>query len=160
MSRKSSRAGITLMELLVVMTLLGLMVGVSYPSISAGLESLRLSSATDSIVSFLNSGLNRAERRQQVVEITISKRENALWLRSAGPGFVRKLELPEGVTIARVLPEFPGAPAAADRSVLLYPGSAPPRIGVEVSNRRGARRIVSVDPISGIPVVEQLEQGQ
>jgi hypothetical protein len=102
----------------------------------------------------VNSGLNRAERRQQVVELTISKNENALMMRSTEPGFFRRLEMPEGVSITHVLPELPENPDAP-RIYMLYPGGTPPRFGVQLMNRKNVERIVRVDPITGVPRVEQ-----
>jgi hypothetical protein len=116
-----------------------------------------LNAATNSVVSFFNTGLSRAERRQQVVEITISKTENLLSMRSAEPGFSRKLELPEGVSITHIFPELPQNPEAP-RSFMLYPGGTVPRFGVTLVNRRNVERIVRVDPITGVPQVEQPEQ--
>jgi type II secretory pathway pseudopilin PulG len=147
------RAGITLIEMMVVVMLISLMVGISFPAISSGVDSLRLNAATNGVVSFVNSGLSRAERRQQVVEITISKAENSLSMRSTEPGFFRKLELPPGVSITHVLPELPQNPDAP-RSFMLYPGGTAPRFGVQLVNRRNAERIVRVDPITGVPHVE------
>src|ERR1035441_469987 len=74
-------SGMTLIEMVVVVGIISLIVGVSLPAVTSGIDSLRLNAATTSVVSFVNSGLNRAERRQQVVEITISKNENALSMR-------------------------------------------------------------------------------
>src|SRR5690242_6826149 len=91
--------GVTLLELLVVTAIVGLIVGLSFPSISAGLECIRLSSATNSIVSFLNGALNRAERREEAIEVVIWPKENRLAMYSSAPGFERHLQLPEGVTI-------------------------------------------------------------
>jgi prepilin-type N-terminal cleavage/methylation domain-containing protein len=145
--------GVTLIEMMIVVALLGLLVGITFPSVSSGIDSLRIISASDSIVSFLNSALNRAERRQQVMEVEISKTESTLWLRSTEPGYSRELKLPDGVTIRSILPEVPVEPKAP-RVFLLYPGGTVPRFGVELVNRRGARRIVRVDPISGVPQVE------
>jgi prepilin-type N-terminal cleavage/methylation domain-containing protein len=150
------RQGITLIEMLIVVALLSLMVGVTFPSVSSGIDSLRIISASDAIVSFLNGALNRAERRQEVVEVEVSVLEDLLTLRSADPGFVRRLELPDGVTIRTVLPRIPVDPEAP-RRFLLYPGGTVPRFGIELVNRRGARRIVRVDPITGAPQVELLE---
>ena len=149
--------GVTLMEMLVVVSLVGLLAAISYPAVSSGIDSLRLTSASESIASFLNAALNRAERRQQVMEISISKAERALWLRSSEPGYVRKLELPDGVAIARVLPEVPEE-GDQPRRILLHPAGAIPRFGVELVNRKGARRIVRVDPITGVPRVVRLEE--
>lgn len=153
----STRRGVTLIEMLIVVALIGLLVGITFPSVTAGIDSLRISSASDSIVSFLNGALNRAERRQEVVEVEISLRENTLSLRSTRAGFTRTLELPEGVTIRAVLPPIPAEPEAS-RYFLLYPGGAVPRFGVELVNRLGARRIVRVDPILGVPRVERVQE--
>ena len=147
------RSGVTLVELLIVVALVGLLAGITFPAVSSGIDSLRLRSATDAVVAFLNGGLNRAERRQQVVEVTISRAANALWLRSAEPGWVRTLEMPEGVSILTVLPKLPDE-TDLPRRFLLYPGGTAPRFGVELANRKGARRIVRVDPITGVPLVE------
>jgi prepilin-type N-terminal cleavage/methylation domain-containing protein len=152
-----TESGVTLVELLVVVALVSVMIGISFPAITSGVDSLRLNAATNSVVSFFNTGLSRAERRQQVVEITILKTENVLSMRSTDPGFTRKLELPEGVSITHILPELPQNPDAP-RSFLLYPGGTVPRFGVALVNRRNVERIVRVDPITGVPQVEQPEQ--
>jgi len=150
-------SGVTLIELVVVVSLISLMIGISFPAITSGVDTLRLNAATNSVVSFFNTGLSRAERRQQVVEITILKTENALSMRSTEPGFTRTLELPEGVSIMHILPELPQNPGAPS-SFLLYPGGTVPRFGVALVNRRNVERIVRVDPITGVPQVEQVEQ--
>jgi prepilin-type N-terminal cleavage/methylation domain-containing protein len=152
--RKATDAGVTLIELLVVVTLISLVVGISFPALTSGIDSLRLNAATTSIVSFLNSGLDRASRRQQVVEITISKASNAIEMRSVETEFYRKLEMPDGVSITHILPELPENPDAP-RTFMLYPGATAPPIGVELVNRRNVDRIVRVDPITGVPRVEQ-----
>jgi prepilin-type N-terminal cleavage/methylation domain-containing protein len=153
---RSSSAGVTLIEMLIVMTLIGLLAGISFPSINSGIDSLRLSAASDSVVSFLNAGLNRAERRQQLIEIAVSKSERSLTMRSSDPGFLRRIELPEGITIVAIFPESPDEQETGRRFVL-YPGGTLPRIGLELANRRGARRIVRVDPITGAPRIERVE---
>ena len=153
---RPANAGVTLIEMVVVVALISLMVGISFPAITSGIDSLRLNAATNGVVSFLNYGLSRAERRQQVVEITISKAENALAMRSTEAGFFRKLALPEGVSITHIFPELPEQ-SDAQRSFLLYPGGTVPRIGVQLINRRNAERLVRVDPITGVPRVERVE---
>lgn len=156
MRARSRRAGVTLIELLIVVALVGMLVGISFPSIGAGLDSLRLASAANQITDLLNAALTRAERRQQVVELTVWPRQNRLRLRSTEPGFTRMLELDEGVRIAAVHPELPQS-EDAPRRFLLLPGGSVPRIAIELRNRRGARRLVRVDPITGVPQIEVLE---
>ena len=150
-------SGVTLIEMLVVVALIGIMVGVSFPAFTSGIESLRLNQATTSVANFLNTGLDRAERRQQAVEILISRTQNFLEMRSAEPGFYRRLDLPDGVSITHILPEVMEG-VETSRSFLLYPGGTVPRIGVEMINRRNVEKIVRIDPITGVPQVEQPQQ--
>jgi type II secretory pathway pseudopilin PulG len=154
-----TEAGITLVELVVVVALISLIVGISFPAMSSGVDSLRLNAATNSVVSFFNTGLSRAERRQQVIEITISKLDNTLSMRSTDPGFTRRLEMPAGVSITHVLPELPDNPDAP-RSFFLYPGGTAPRFGVALVNRRNVEKIVRVDPMTGVPLVERVEPAE
>ena len=148
---RPTERGVTLLEMLVVVGIVSILMGVSYPSIAASVDSVRLATAADSTAAFLNSALNRAEQRHQVLELTISKRQNQLILRSGDPSFLRKLELPTGVRIAEILP-------TADeeaRVFYLIPGGAAPRVGVQLVNARGAKRTVRVDPITGAPEIER-----
>ena len=149
-----SQAGVTLLEMLIVVALIGLLVGIVFPPVSAGLDTLRLASAGDSVASFLNGALNRAERRQEAVEITVDPRENLLLAAGTGSGFERRLAMPEGVRIVSVLPTLPDDTGEA-RRFLVYPGGTVPRIGVELANSKGARRLVQVDPITGVPQIER-----
>lgn len=154
---RTKRSGVTLIELLVVVALVSLMVGISFPAVTSGIDSLRLNEATNGVAGFFNAGLSRAERRQQVVEITISQADGVLTMRSTEAGFERRFELPDGVSIVRVLPALlqdDGGP----RSFLLYPGGVAPGFGVQLINRKRAERIVRVDPITGVPRVEQPAQ--
>jgi prepilin-type N-terminal cleavage/methylation domain-containing protein len=149
----SSNSGVTLVEMLVVVALISLMVGISFPAITSGIDSLRLNAATNGVVSFLDYGLSRAERRQQVMEITISKAENSLEMRSSEPGFFRRMQMPDGVSIVQVFPPWPDNPDAK-RNFLLYPGGTVPPLGLQLINRRNVQRVVRVDPITGVPHVE------
>jgi prepilin-type N-terminal cleavage/methylation domain-containing protein len=147
-------AGVTLIELVVVVALISLLAGIAFPALTSGIDTLRLNAATNGIVSFLNSGLNRAQRRQQMVEITISISANTLEMRSTEAEFHRKLEMPGGVSITHVLPELQENPDEP-RTFVLYPGGTVPGFGVQLINRKNVERIVRVDPITGVPRVEK-----
>lgn len=155
---RNYRSGVTLVEMLIVVAIVGLIAGISFPAVSSGIDSLRLASASDALVSFLNGALNRAERRQQPIEVSISIKENAVYLASTS-GLLRKLEMPAGVTIQAVWPKLPVEPEGP-RRVLLLPGGTAPQIGIEIRNRKGTRRIVRVNPMTGIPQIERLAAGQ
>ena len=57
----SNRRGVTLIEMLIVMAVIALVAGLVTPSVSAGLDSLRLRSTSDAMIGFLNTALARAE---------------------------------------------------------------------------------------------------
>jgi prepilin-type N-terminal cleavage/methylation domain-containing protein len=149
---KTTEAGVTLIEMMIVATLIALVAGISYPAVASGLETLRLRSASDSIVGFLNTALDRADRRQQAVQIQIWAREGILVARSADLGFVRRLEIAEPLHITDILPHVPVPQNPGDaRNIIVYPGGAVPRIGIELSTPQGRKRLVGIDPITGVP---------
>jgi prepilin-type N-terminal cleavage/methylation domain-containing protein len=147
--------GVTLIEMMVVVAIIGLITAISFPAASAGIDSVRLVSATDSVATFLNSAVNRVERRQQPIELEISSRENRLSLYSNEPGFTRELKMSDGIVIEGVLPEF-AEEDGGPRRFLLMPGATVPGIGIQIGNRRGAHRIVRLDPMTGFPRVESV----
>jgi hypothetical protein len=132
--------------MMVVVTLIGLMAGIAFPAVSAGLDSVRLRSATDSLAAFLNAAVVRAERRQEPIELTISAKDGTLAIYAEDPGFTRELKMPDGITIE-----------AAPERLILLPGAAVPGMGIQVANRHGSRRVVHLDPMTGFPRVEALE---
>ena len=147
-------SGVTLIEMMVVVTIIGLMAGIAFPAVSAGLDSVRLRSATDSLAAFLNAAVVRSERRQEPIELSISPKEGTLVLFANEPGYTRELKIPDGVVIESVLPN---EEAEGPRRLILLPGAAVPGIGIQVVNRHGSRRVVRLDPMTGFPRVEAVE---
>src|SRR5690349_12464956 len=96
---RSSQRGITLIEMLVVVGIIGLIAAISTPSISAGLDAVRMKSAASEIASFLNGAVNRADRRQLPIELIISQSKGTLTMYSNEPGFERELKMPDGISI-------------------------------------------------------------
>jgi prepilin-type N-terminal cleavage/methylation domain-containing protein len=151
----SNERGITLLEMIVVVAIIGLIVGVSFPSVSAGIDSVRMVSAGDSVAAFLNAAVNRSQRREEPVELVIDLRTSHLAAYSNDASFARELTLPEGITIEAVLSGQPGDPSdEPQRRIVLMPGAAVPGIGIQLLGKRGARRIVRLDPMTGYPRVE------
>jgi prepilin-type N-terminal cleavage/methylation domain-containing protein len=152
-----SRRGVTLVEMVVVVAIIALIVGLSFPAASAGLDNVRMVSAGDSVATFLNAAVNRAERRQQPVELVITPREGRLNLYSNEPGFTRELTMPDGVAIEAVLPIEEGGDASLPRRILFLPGATVPSIGIQLGNRRNTHRRVRLDPMTGFPRIESVE---
>ena len=143
--------------MVVVVAIIALIVGLSFPAASAGLESVRMVSAADSVATFLNAAENRAERHQQPVEVVVYPKEGRLGLYSSEAGYTRELKMPDGVTIEAVLPADEGADPAQPRRILFIPGATVPGIAIQLGNRRNAHRRVRLDPMTGFPHVESVE---
>ena len=143
------RRGFTLVEMMVVVVLISVIAGISFPAVTSGIDTLRLRSAGESIVGLFNSALDRAERRQQPVEIIIDRVNNSIAVVGSGPNVERLVELPQGVRILAIAPPLPQGDGPL-RSFLLLPSGAVPRFSIMLVNARGALRNISVDPITGV----------
>ncbi len=151
MRSKGRRDGVTLIEMLVVVTIIAIVAGVSFPAMTAGLARIRLSSASGSAASFLISAMNRVDRREQPAAILISPKEDVLAVYTAASGQKpdRELRMPSGITIEGEQP----------RRFLLMPGGVVPRMTLVLRNDKGARRSVEVDPTTGVPNITRIESG-
>jgi hypothetical protein len=141
--------------MIIVVAIIGLMVGLMYPSINSGLDGIKLNTTSEEIVAFLNGALERANRRNTPIEITMLKAENAILLRSTERGFERRLDLAQGIRLERILPEI-AVDSVVPRVFLIYPGGTVPRIGVQIATSQGRRRLIRIDPITGTPQIERL----
>lgn len=148
--------GVTLIEMMVVIVIIALIVSISTPSVAAGIDAVRLATATSSVASFLNSAVTRTERRQRPVEVTISPGENSIRFVSTDAGSARELTLPDGIALDVAQPATMGDPESGNHW-LLMPGGAAPGIAVQLTNRHGGRRIVRLDPMTGFPRVESVD---
>lgn len=150
-----SQRGVTLLELMVVMSIIAVITGISYPSIASGLENLKVSAAADSVAAFIDSAAAKSDRKQAVVELTISPKVNQMFLRSTDPTLNRRYEFPDGIRIDRVFPEADGAPIDAARQFIIYPGGSVPAMGVVIASASGKRRLIRVNPMTGVPIIER-----
>jgi prepilin-type N-terminal cleavage/methylation domain-containing protein len=148
---QQNQSGVTLIEMLIVVSIIGIIAGVSFPAMTAGLASVRLSSASGSAASFLTAAMNRVERRELAAAIVITPKENqmAVYTAASGSNPDTTLRMPQGVAIEGDEP----------RRFLLQPGGTFPRITLVLRNERGARRSVRIDPATGVPDIKRVEGG-
>jgi|SRR5208283_2481837 len=150
--RQAGRRGITLLEMLVVVAIIALVAGLSYPGVSRGVERIRLRVAADDVAAFLAQAMSRAERSETPVEVRFLKTKAAIEM--GGPSTpTRTLHLPDGVVLAEVYPVVAEEGFEPVRSVLLLPGGAFPSLRVELATREAGKRSISIDPVTGVPVV-------
>lgn len=152
--RARRERGVTMIEMLIVVVIVGLLAGLTYPSIASGLDAIRLRTASDTTATFLTQAMTRVERSQQPVELLFRRGTGRLLMAGVGmPQRPVEMLLPESVTVAHVHPEPPGEPPEMV-SIVLMPGGTFPALRVELLNVRGQRRLVRIDPLAGVPVVE------
>ncbi len=149
MTRRGS-SGVTLIELLIVVTIIGIVVGVSFPSLTSGLSGLRLTTASGSVASFLTASMNRVDRHEEAAAIVVSPKENivAVYTASSGEKPERTLEMPQGVRIE----------GDELQRYLFMPGGTVPRMTVILRNDKGARRSIQIDPITAVPDIKRISQ--
>lgn len=148
--RTKKRRGVTLIEMMIVVTIIALMTGVAFPSLIAGLAGIRLASAAGTVASFLTSSMNRVERREQAAAIVIMPKENRIERFTVSDKPDDSLEMPSGVFLEGDVP----------RRIVLMPGGTVPRIRILLRNERGARRSVQVDPVTGVPNIQRVEEAK
>jgi len=142
---------------MVVISIIAVITGISYPSIANGLDNLKVSAAADAVAGFLDTAAAKAERKQAVVELNIRRRENQLFIRSTDPSLAKRFEFPDGIRIDRVFPEIDGAPVDAPRQFIIYPGGSIPAMGVSITTESGKRRLIRINPVTGVPVIQKPE---
>ncbi len=130
-----------MIEMLIVMAIIGLIAGISFPSVSSGLDSIQLKSAADGVASFLTAAMTRVDRREQAIEVVINPADSSLTLYSSEPGYTRRHALENGIHIVGEQPT----------QFLLLPGGTPPQITIDLYNRRGNHKLVRIDPVTGVP---------
>lgn len=135
--------------MLIVVMIIALIAGVSFPALASGLASVRLSSAAGSTASFLTAAMNRVERRELAAAVVIAPRENRLAVFTAASGDKpeQTLQMPQGISIEGEEP----------RRFILQPGGTFPLITLVLRNDKGSRRSVKIDPATGVPDIARPE---
>ena len=131
----SRRRGVTLIEMLVVVAILGVMTAIAYPSMTAGLDTLRVNAACDEIASALNAAVTHAERRSETVEIHAGGHRFEI----IAPSLRRRVAL--------------GEIECEERTLFIEPGGVAPGAPLIVRGPRGAIKSVRVDPITRVAEV-------
>ena len=142
------RQGVTLLEMLIVVTIIGIVAGITFPTVTSGLSGVRLQSAAGSVASFMTTSMNRVDRREQPAAIVVSPKENSITLFTAASGEKpeRTLALPQGIAIEGEEP----------RRYMFFPGGTIPRMQVVLRSEKGAERLVRIDPVTGVPDVQRV----
>ena len=138
----STERGITLIELLIVMGIIALMVSISYPTLTRGLDGVQLKTSVGQAGAFFSRVRQAADRRQQPVQFTVDPKENRLVAIAVDGGWDEQLAFENRIRVA-----FPSQPA----SFMLYPGHPAPRFRLLLANESGGRDGLQVNVFTGVP---------
>ncbi|MFZ5928763.1 MAG: pilus assembly FimT family protein [Acidobacteriota bacterium] len=144
--------GLTILEMLIVMMIVSLLVGLAYPSIGAGLDSLKLRSEADRAAALLTQSMARVERTQLPLELVIDRAAGVLAMRDPSGLQAREMRLDTGIRVAAILPPLTDEETA--RTLVLAPGEPFPGIAIVLANARGQKRLVRIDPLTAMAAVE------
>ena len=131
--------------------IIAVVVAVTTPSIGAGIDAVRLATATSSVAAFLNAASTHADRRERPVELVISAK--SLVYISTDPGSKHELDLPDGISMEPVA-SVQSEDAEGTSRWLFMPGGAVPSVAIRLSNQHGGQRTVKLDPMTGFPRVQ------
>lgn len=141
-----SERGVTLLEMLVVLAIVAVMGGVVFPSVSVGLDNLRLRSTADRLASTFRFARERALRRQTVCQVTVDPERKVVELEDVGRGaepYRRSWPLPDDIGVRLERP----------RTFIFPPDGGMPRADIQLANRRGRTASIEFDFLSALPLV-------
>lgn len=137
-----SRAGISLIELLIVMAIVGLMLGIAYPNVSSGLDGIRLKANVSRAGAFWSAARQRADRFHEVVQVTVDPKANELRALAADSTWREAYQLDESIRIAGLQEPV---------RYLIYPGTPSPKFELRLTSTSGGSSGLRVNILTGVP---------
>lgn len=142
--------GVTLVELVIVLAILGLLSGLTAPRVGEWLDDWRLRAAAERIAQTLRAARSRALYEQRPVMVELLPRELKVRISQPGSGFRSEFALPAGVEWG----EEEGRFSSEVWRVLLPPSGAVEERDLWLRNRAGKTRKIHMDFLLGSAGVE------
>ena len=141
-ARSSRRRGITLIEVLVTVAIIAMMLGISYPTFTRGLDGIRLQTSISRAGTFFHRARQEAVRSQGPVQLLVDPDKQRLSAAAIEDGWRGEFQLEDGIRVI-----FPSQRAR----LILYPGHPPLDFRLILVNRAGARAGLKVNVLTGVP---------
>jgi len=151
---RSREAGVTLLELVIVLAILGLAVSLVAPRFGNWSDEWTLRSAAERVAQTLRYARTRALFEQSYYVVEIEPATHLVRLFNPTSGFLRGYALPRGVTIDDG--ENPPPPVVR---ILFPPSGVVEERELWLSNRRRSRYTVHMSFLLGNSAVEAVKQG-
>ena len=148
-------AGVTLLELLVVVALASILLAVVFPSVGTGLSGLELSGAARRVASAARYARDEAVRRRSRFELDVDSSSGSITVvdLESGASAARRFELPASVRIEHVLPQEQGS-TTGPRRFLFTPDGAAPQFQIVLANQRRQITVMN-DALTGAATVSE-----
>lgn len=143
-----SAIGVTLIELLIVVAIIGIVGAVVVPGVTSGLDTVRLRTTAERLGNTFRFARESALHRQVVCQVTVDPARQTVSLeeidvRHPAASRLRSWEIPVGVTV--------NVPEA--RAFIFGPDGGGPEVKLVLRNSRGRKALVEVDALTGLPQV-------
>ena len=135
-------AGLSLIELLIVMAIVGLMLGIAYPNVSSGLDGIRLKTNVSRAGAFWAAARQRADRFHEVVQVTVDPKANELRALAAESPWKSAYKFDESIRIAGLQEPV---------RYLIYPGTPSPQFELRLASTSGGVSGLRVNVLTGVP---------
>ncbi len=145
----------TLLELVMVITILSLMVGLVAPQIGHWIDDWKLRSASERIAQTIRYARVRALYEQHYYLVELHPGKNRVRVLEPASDFVREYALPSGIQVE----EEDKAASSSVLRLLLPPSGAVEEKTLWLRNRRGSRVKIHLDFLLGTPRIEIARQG-
>jgi prepilin-type N-terminal cleavage/methylation domain-containing protein len=140
--------GFSLLELVIVLVLMGLVLALSYPSLSRGTVTLHLRGTGRDVLNCLRYAREKAITQQTAVLVTVDREAQTVVLTDDLGEGARSLSLPDDVRIQRVLlsgEEILDGPLV----VRFRPNGSAPNAEIALQSKLGGVLRIVTDPITG-----------
>lgn len=155
---KRYAAGMTLLELLVVLTILSLMAGLVAPRMGPWLDNWRLRSAADRIAQTVRYARTRALFEQHFYVVEILPEKNLVRVLQPDSALVREFALPEGIQV-HTDEKLAASLAPEVIRFILPPSGEVEEKNLWLRNNQGNTIKIHFDFLVGSPGVEIARQG-
>lgn len=157
--RRSTSQGFTLLELVVVVTILSVVFAIALPALGDGLRRWRLQGAVREVATILKFARNQSVAGRASLQVVLDRSRNVYWLDSAESGLqstldevrekgIRLYAMPAGIHLGEVA--VAGATTDVDRAgIMFFPRGNATAAEIEVRDEKGRRYMISVDSMTG-----------
>lgn len=147
MSHRTGAAGVTLLELLVVIALASILLAVVFPSVGSGLATLELRSSAQRLAAAARYARDQAVYRQRPFQLEIDGEAGTVAVVDLEGRSRRSFEFPASVRVGQILTPEGESTERTQRFLFLPDGGAPP-FEVILGNQRRQVTVFN-DPLTG-----------